>query len=80
MHRLELTKTEIYLKNHLLLQILAVISRHGSHLMIVMLFVTQNNFLNGPGISVSLDYIFYQNNKVGEGSKIKNCCNNGNYN
>ena len=31
-------------KTHLLLQILAVISRYGSHLMIVMIFVTQNNF------------------------------------
>ena len=31
-------------KNRLLLWILAVISRYGSHLMIVMIFVTQNNF------------------------------------
>jgi len=29
---------------HLLLRILAVIGRYGSHLMIVMIFVTQNNF------------------------------------
>ena len=45
------SKTKIYEKNHLLLQILAVIGRYGPHLMIVMIFVTQNNFLNGPGIS-----------------------------
>ena len=38
-------------KTHLLLRILAVIGRYGSHLMIVMIFVTQNNFQNGPGIS-----------------------------
>ena len=31
-------------KTHLLLRILAVIGRYGSHLMIVMIFVTQNNF------------------------------------
>ncbi len=31
-------------KIHLLLRILAVIGRYGSHLMIVMIFVTQNNF------------------------------------
>ena len=31
-------------KTHLLLRIFAVISRYGSHLMIVMIFVTQNNF------------------------------------
>ena len=37
-------------KTHLLLRILAVIGRYGPHLMIVI-FVTQNNFLNGPGIS-----------------------------
>ena len=30
-------------KTHLLLRILAVIGRYGSHLMIVMIFVTQNN-------------------------------------
>ena len=41
-----------YIKqNHLLLRISAVIGRCGPHLMIVMIFVTQNNFLNGPGIS-----------------------------
>ena len=34
-----------------MLQILAVIGRYGPHLMTVMLFVTQNNFKNGPGIS-----------------------------
>ena len=38
-------------KTHLLLRILAVIGRYGPHLMIVMIFVTQNNFVNGPGIS-----------------------------
>ena len=37
-------------KTHLLLWILAVIGRYGPHLMIVI-FVTQNNFQNGPGIS-----------------------------
>ena len=31
-------------KNHILLRILAVIGRYGSHLMIVRIFVTQNNF------------------------------------
>ena len=31
-------------KTHLLLRILAVIGRYGPHLMIVMIFVTQNNF------------------------------------
>ena len=50
-------------KNHLLLRILAVISRYGSHLMIVMIFVTQNNFLNGPGISDRLlGFYHIQNN------------------
>ena len=48
---LKQAKTKIYEKNHLLLQILAVIGRYGPHLMIVMIFVTQNNFLNGPGVS-----------------------------
>ena len=38
-------------KNHLLLWISAVVGRYGPHLMIVMIFVTQNNFQNGPGIS-----------------------------
>ena len=38
------SKTKIYEKNHLLLRILAVIGRYGPHLMIVMIFVTQNNF------------------------------------
>ena len=32
-------------KIHHLLRILAIIGRYGSHLMIVMIFVTQNNFL-----------------------------------
>ena len=35
---------------HFLLQILAVIGRYGFHLMIVMIFVTQNNLKNGPVI------------------------------
>ena len=38
-------------KTHILLRILAVIGRFGSHLMIVMIFVTKSNFKNGPGIS-----------------------------
>ena len=46
-------KTKIYEKTCLLLWILAVsvIGRFGPHLTIVMKFVTQNNFKNGPGIS-----------------------------
>ena len=50
MRRLELTiKDKIFEKKeeektHLFLRILAVIGRYGPHLMIVMLFVTQNNF------------------------------------
>ena len=60
MHRLETIKAKIFekkqtnkqkQKTHLLLRILAVISRFGTHLTIVMIFVTQNNFKNGPGIS-----------------------------
>ena len=53
MRRLELTIKDknIWKKNHLLLRILDVVGRYGSHLMIVMIFVTQNNFYNGPGIS-----------------------------
>ena len=31
-------------EQHFLLRILAVIGRYGPHLMIVMIFVTQNNF------------------------------------
>ena len=38
------SKAKIYEKTHLLLRILAVIGRYGPHLMIVMIFVTQNNF------------------------------------
>ena len=38
-------------KTHLLMRIVTVIGRYGLHLMIVMIFVTQNNFENGPGIS-----------------------------
>ena len=47
------SKTKIYdeKKNHLWLRISAVIGRYGPHLMIVMIFVTQNKILNGPGIS-----------------------------
>ena len=33
-----------------LLRVLAVMARYGPHLMIVMIFVTQNNFSDGPGI------------------------------
>ena len=36
--------TKIYDKTNLLLQILPVIGRYGPHLMIVMIFVTPNNF------------------------------------
>ena len=38
------SKTTMYEKNHLLLQISAVIGRYGPHLMIVRIFLTQNNF------------------------------------
>ena len=52
MRRLETIKDKnIREKNHLLLRILAVIGIYGPHLMIVMIFVTPQNFLNGPGIS-----------------------------
>ena len=45
MHRLELTiKDKNIWKTHLLLRISAVIGRYGPYLMILMLFVTQNNF------------------------------------
>ena len=37
-------RQKIYEKTHLLLQILALIGRYGSHLMTVMIFVTENNF------------------------------------
>ena len=44
MHRLETIKKQNYLeKTHLLLRILAVTGRYGPHLMIVMIFVIQNN-------------------------------------
>ena len=44
--RLELIIRQKYMnKIHHLLRILAIIGRYGSHLMIVMIFVTQNNFL-----------------------------------
>ena len=39
------------LKTHLLLWILAVIGGFEPYLTIVMIFVTQNNFKNGTGIS-----------------------------
>ena len=59
MRRLE-TKTQIYEKSSPFFgRILAVIGRYGPHLMIVMIFVTQNNFKNGPGISDRL-LGFYQ--------------------
>ena len=61
MRRLETLKTKIFerkkrrkkrrRKTHLLLRLLAVLSRDGPHLTTVMIFVTQNNFKNGPGIS-----------------------------
>ena len=38
------SKTKIYVKTHLLLRISAVFGRYGPHLMIAMIFVTQNNF------------------------------------
>ena len=38
-------------KSNLSLRILAVIGRFGPHLTIVVTFMTQNNFKNGPGIS-----------------------------
>ena len=41
---LKQSKTKIYEKNHPLFRISAVIGRYGPHLMIVMIFVTQNNF------------------------------------
>ena len=44
MSQFKLTKTEISEKTHLLLWILAVLGRYGPHLMIAMIFVTQNNF------------------------------------
>ena len=37
------SETKIYEKTHLLLRISAVIGRYGPHLVIVMIFVTQNN-------------------------------------
>ena len=45
MRRLETIKDKnIVEKTRLLLRILAVIGRYGPHLIIVMIFVTQNNF------------------------------------
>ena len=38
------SKTKIYEDNYLLLRISAVFGRFGPHLMIVMIFVTPNNF------------------------------------
>ena len=37
------SKTKIYEKTYLLLRISAVTGRYGPHLMIVVIFVTQNN-------------------------------------
>ena len=48
------------IKLPLFLQILVVIGRYGRHVMIVMIFVTQNNFWKGPEISDCL-LGFYQN-------------------
>ena len=60
MRLLELTiKDKKIWKTHLLLRILAVIGRYGSHLMIVRIFLTSNNFLNGPGISDRLLGFYY---------------------
>ena len=41
----------IKIQTRLLLHILAVTGRYGPNLMTVVILVTQNNFLNGPGIS-----------------------------
>ena len=44
MRRLELTiKEKMYEQTHRLLRTVAVIRRYGSHLKIVMIFLTQNN-------------------------------------
>ena len=54
MRRLELTIKNIVRKTELTFCCgfsVAVIGRYGSHLMTVMIFVTQNNSQNGPGIS-----------------------------
>ena len=48
---------------HLLLWISAVVGRYRPHLMIVMIFVTQNNFSNGPGISDRLLGFYPSKNK-----------------
>ena len=45
-----------------MLPILAVIVRFGPHLTIVMIFVTQNNFKNGPGISDRLLGVYLHTN------------------
>ena len=62
MRRFETIKEKIYgdffFFNHLVLVILAVVGRCGPHLMIVMIFVTQNNLLSCPGISDRL-LVFY---------------------
>ena len=52
------SKKNIWKKNHLLLRILAVIGRYGPHLMIVMIFVTQNNLKRSRNQfpTVSLDF------------------------
>ncbi len=54
-------------KTHLLLRILAVIGRFGPHLTIVMIFVTQNNFKNGPGISDRLLGFYPDRMRIGSG-------------
>ena len=41
----------IKIQTRLLLHILAVTGRYGPNLVTVVILVTQNNFLNGPGIS-----------------------------
>ena len=49
-------------KSNLSLRILAVIGRFGPHLTIVVIFVTQNNLKNGPGISDRLLGIYRRPN------------------
>ena len=54
---LKQSKTKNYEKNHLLLQILAVLSRYGPHLMIVMIFVTKITFkMVQEFLTASLDF------------------------
>ena len=50
------SKTKIYEKTHLLWRILAVIGRYGPHLMIVMIFVTQNNIRTLKDTNITLTF------------------------